>query len=79
MMLATVSTAMPVFTFAALVAAAATALVAGGVFMVRRKRHVWLAVVMLVLCAPIYLVSAVSVLFALAIADCPPDAYECPF
>jgi hypothetical protein len=79
MMLATVSTAMPAFGFAALVAAAAIGLFAGGVVLIGRRRLVPLAVILLALSVPAFGVSGVSGLLGLAIADCPPDAYECPF
>jgi hypothetical protein len=70
---------MPAFTFAALIGAAAIALIAGGVMLVRRRRLIPLAVIMFALSVPGVGVSGVSALLGAAIADCPPDAYECPF
>jgi len=79
MLIATMHDALPVVGYTVLIAAAAAALVWGGWALVRARRLVWLGVVLLVASVPVWAITLLGALFALAIGDCPPDAYECPF
>jgi hypothetical protein len=85
MMIATMHDAMPVFGYA-LGAGVIAALLLAGAWLTFRAREklprggrIAIAAVLAVVSVPAWAVTGLLVLFALAIGDCPPDAYECPF
>ena len=88
MMIATMHDALPIYGYAALGALAALVLAAAAWWTARgtapRQKlptggRIAITVALAIASLPAWAFTGLAVLFGLAVADCPPDAYECPF
>jgi ABC-type dipeptide/oligopeptide/nickel transport system permease component len=87
MMFATMHDALPAFGFGALILVGAVLLDFAGVWFLRatgahrfqKTTRVGAGSTLILLSVPVWAFGLFCVLIAMAIGDCPPDAYECPF